>query len=84
MCVAGQVETVTRGDLVLIEPECVHSCNPVNEEPRSYLMLFVDYNWFVNQVSHLFQNKITAIRFQQAQTNQPDLFELDLMFVTYL
>ena len=34
------------GDIVLIAPEQVHSCNPVGKEPRSYQMAYVDAAWF--------------------------------------
>lgn len=38
------------GDIVLIAPEQVHRCNPVEEEPRSYQMAHVDAAWFHGHV----------------------------------
>ncbi|HDS1738073.1 AraC family transcriptional regulator [Pseudomonas sp. BP8] len=36
---------VAAGATVLIRPGVVHSCNPIEGEPWSYLMLFVDLPW---------------------------------------
>ncbi|WP_068635546.1 AraC family transcriptional regulator [Thauera butanivorans] len=36
---------VEAGTLVLINPESVHACNPVEGRPWAYLMLYVDANW---------------------------------------
>lgn len=32
-------------DIVVIEPDVVHACNPVAKQPRSYHMLYLDYDW---------------------------------------
>ena len=32
---------LAQGELVLIGPDCVHSCNPVDGRPRSYLMSLI-------------------------------------------
>lgn len=36
---------VRAGDLVLINPEWVHACNPIDNQPWGYLMLYVDTPW---------------------------------------
>lgn len=33
------------GTVVLMNPEIVHACNPVNDQPWSYRMLYVDTGW---------------------------------------
>lgn len=33
------------GNLVLMNPEWVHACNPIEDQPWAYLMLYVDANW---------------------------------------
>lgn len=38
------------GDLVLIEPEMVHSCNPLEGVSRSYHMLYLDPDWCLEQI----------------------------------
>jgi len=40
---------VAAGSTVLMNPGVVHSCNPVQGEPWSYLMLFVDLPWLQAQ-----------------------------------
>lgn len=39
---------VRAGDLVLINPEWVHTCNPVSNQPWAYLMLYVDTAWLTD------------------------------------
>ncbi|GHA86091.1 AraC family transcriptional regulator [Modicisalibacter luteus] len=39
---------VRAGDLVLMNPEWVHACNPVDDMPWAYLMLYVDTGWLTN------------------------------------
>ncbi|GGO73275.1 AraC family transcriptional regulator [Bowmanella pacifica] len=36
---------VTAGTLVMMNPHWVHACNPVDEHPWGYLMLYVDAQW---------------------------------------
>lgn len=39
---------VRAGDLVLMNPEWVHSCNPIDNQPWAYLMLYVDTRWLTD------------------------------------
>lgn len=43
--VAGHVATLRPGTLALINPETLHSCNTLNENRRSYFMLYLDVDW---------------------------------------
>ena len=36
---------VTEGDLVLMNPDWPHACNPIENQPWAYLMLYVDTTW---------------------------------------
>ena len=36
------------GSVVVINPEDVHACNPINDQPWSYRMLYVDVPWLTN------------------------------------
>jgi len=36
---------VTRGTLVIINPQTVHACNPIDGQAWSYLMFYVDARW---------------------------------------
>ncbi len=40
---------VGENDIVLIEPEAAHQCNPVEGKPRSYHMLHLDPGWCLEQ-----------------------------------
>jgi len=39
---------VQAGDLVLMNPEWVHTCNPIDNQPWAYLMLYVDTTWLTD------------------------------------
>lgn len=38
-------ERIARGTLVLINPQTVHACNPIDGQAWSYLMFYVDAGW---------------------------------------
>lgn len=39
---------VMEGDLVLMNPEWVHNCNPIDDQPWAYLMLYVGTEWLTD------------------------------------
>lgn len=41
----GHTETVTPGSVVVMNPEEVHACNPIDDRPWSYDMLYLDCDW---------------------------------------
>lgn len=43
--VGSESGSLSRGELVLINPETLHSCNPDGELPRNYYVLYVDRDW---------------------------------------
>lgn len=43
-------ERVSRGSVVLIEPDVIHACNPSQQQVWSYRMLFVDAQWLHAQM----------------------------------
>jgi len=55
----GKEWKLQQGDLVLIEPEKVHSCNPATEQGRSYCMLYLDKRWCLQQLSLLYAQPVT-------------------------
>lgn len=62
------------GALVVINPEDVHACNPIDDAPWSYLMLYVDVSW-LTALQHEFgtsQRKGFG-RFSTTMTIRPDL-----------
>ncbi|SEQ66983.1 AraC-type DNA-binding protein [Amphritea atlantica] len=50
---------VGAGDLVLINPDWVHACNPIDNQPWAYLMLYIDTGW------------LTALRTRLGLLEQP-------------
>jgi AraC-like DNA-binding protein len=48
---SGRERVLRQGDLVLIAPHVVHSCNPIAGQPRSYHMLYLDETWCLENVS---------------------------------
>lgn len=39
---------ISAGDLVMMNPHWVHACNPIENQPWAYLMLYVDTAWLSN------------------------------------
>lgn len=39
---------VSAGDLVLMNPHWAHACNPINDQPWAYLMMYVDTQWLTD------------------------------------
>ncbi|WP_416397988.1 helix-turn-helix domain-containing protein [Allohahella sp. A8] len=38
-------QLIKAGDLVLINPDWVHACNPIEDQPWAYVMIYVDTLW---------------------------------------
>ncbi|WP_218563970.1 AraC family transcriptional regulator [Marinospirillum perlucidum] len=58
-CYAGQTHAIETGDLVVINPEWVHACNPLTSSAWGYWMLYVDKDW------------LAQLRFQLGGLDQP-------------
>lgn len=43
------LQEVGPGSLVLMNPEEVHACNPIADQPWSYLMFYLDTDWLRSQ-----------------------------------
>lgn len=39
---------IQEGDLVLMNPQWVHACNPIDDQPWAYFMLYVDTAWLTD------------------------------------
>ncbi|MCK2148047.1 MULTISPECIES: AraC family transcriptional regulator [Pseudomonadota] len=44
----GDQFKVSAGDLVIVNPNWVHACNPIDNQPWGYLMLYIDTDWLTN------------------------------------
>src|SRR5690606_24744534 len=55
----GDEQRISAGSLVLINPDWVHACNPIDNRPWAYLMLYVDAAW------------LTALRYEAGLLPEP-------------
>lgn len=66
-------QTIGTGTVVLMNPGDIHACNPIDDQPWSYLMLYVDAQWLgrVQQASgvhaHADFRPVPAILSQDAE-----------------
>ena len=54
-----------KGDIILIEPNIVHACNPVGNKPRSYHMLYLDDEWCRKVLSKFYGYEVTRYYCEQ-------------------
>ncbi|MBV6822862.1 AraC family transcriptional regulator [Pseudomonas sp. PD9R] len=67
---------VSAGTVVLMNPGDVHACNPIDDEPWSYLMLYVDTAWLTDLQHQLgFSEDLAFRRFALTHTPDANLFE---------
>ncbi|MHC8362186.1 AraC family ligand binding domain-containing protein [Pseudomonas sp. LS2P72] len=66
---------VSAGTVVLMNPGDVHACNPIDDEPWSYLMLYVETPWLTDLQHQLgFSQDLAFRRFSITHTDDSDLF----------
>jgi AraC-like DNA-binding protein len=52
-------------DMIIIEPNKVHACNPIESQPRSYYMLYIDNHWCCEHLSTLYGYPVTRFICEQ-------------------
>ncbi|MBA0166591.1 AraC family transcriptional regulator [Pectobacterium sp. CFBP8739] len=62
------------GDLIFIDPQQPHSCNPLLGKTRSYHMLYLDAEWCLDQIATLFGYQLDTLRCHCVVLRDPDLF----------
>lgn len=69
------LEQVHAGAVVIINPEAVHACNPVDDEAWAYRMFYLDADWLA-QLQHAqgFGTQAGFVPFEQTLTWRADLF----------
>lgn len=69
------LEQVHAGAVVIINPEVVHACNPVDDEAWAYRMFYLDADWLA-QLQHAqgFGTQAGFVPFKQTLTWRADLF----------
>jgi AraC-like DNA-binding protein len=80
----GRERVLRQGDLVLIAPHVVHSCNPIAKQPRSYHMLHLDEAWCLENVSALRGRSLAGVYGDVRVIRDAELFAQYLEFVTSL
>lgn len=75
---------IGEGDLVVIEPEKVHACNPIDGKPRSYHMLYIDTSWCLHQLAELYNAPVEAISCENRVIREPTLNHLFVHMVERL
>ncbi|WP_433735699.1 helix-turn-helix domain-containing protein [Pseudomonas putida] len=66
---------VSTGTVVLMNPGDVHACNPIDDQPWSYLMLYVDTPWLSDLQHQLgLSNESAFRRFTVTHTADVELF----------
>ncbi|MBP3997015.1 AraC family transcriptional regulator [Pseudomonas koreensis] len=66
---------VAAGTVVLMNPEDVHACNPINDQPWSYVMLYVETPWLTDLQHQLgFSAELEFRRFTDTHLNDARLF----------
>jgi AraC-like DNA-binding protein len=66
---------VAAGTVVLMNPGDVHACNPIDDQPWSYLMLYVETPWLTDLQHQLgFSAELEFHRFSTTHLNDPRLF----------
>ncbi|MGG7650046.1 AraC-type DNA-binding protein [Pseudomonas frederiksbergensis] len=66
---------VSAGTVVLMNPGDVHACNPLDDQPWSYLMLYVETPWLTDLQHQLgFSPDLAFRRFSITHVDDADLF----------
>ncbi|TBN35394.1 AraC family transcriptional regulator [Pseudomonas sp. BGI-2] len=66
---------VSAGTVVLMNPDDVHACNPIDNQPWSYLMLYVETPWLTDlQHQFGFSQELAFRRFSVTHTRDVNLF----------
>ncbi len=66
---------VSAGTVVLMNPDDVHACNPIDDQPWSYLMLYVETPWLTDLQHQLgFSQDLAFRRFSTTHTRDVELF----------
>lgn len=79
-------QRIARGTLVLINPQTVHACNPIDGQAWSYLMFYVDAGW-LGALQHELgvSSDDSFIPYAPIQSSDPELFNgLTQLYATLL
>lgn len=69
-CYRDATYQISAGDIVMMNPHWVHACNPIENQPWAYLMLYVDTEW------------LSELRYQLGLLNTPHWQDIATAVVT--
>lgn len=72
---------LSQGEVVFIEPEEVHACNPISGEARSYYMLYIDNRWCLEQLSRMYGVSVEKFTCHHRVMKDHVLFEKIMRYV---
>ncbi|ACS86181.1 AraC family transcriptional regulator [Musicola paradisiaca] len=72
------------GELVLIEPDTAHSCNPLPGQHRSYYMLYLDKTWCLHRLAALWGQPVSDFSCDVVTINHPDSYARMLRLINHL
>ncbi|RLM25780.1 AraC family transcriptional regulator [Brenneria alni] len=71
----GEQHQLQAGDLIFIDPQQPHSCNPLPGQTRSYHMLYLDTPWCLKLLSSLCGYPVTSLHCRCVVLRNPALFD---------
>lgn len=80
----GQERLARTGELVLIEADAAHSCNPLDGRERSYHMLYLDTHWCLQRLSALVGHSVNSLCCSHFSVSDSALFRRYLELVDVL
>lgn len=69
-CYRDATHQISAGDIVMMNPHWVHACNPIENQPWAYLMLYVDAEW------------LSELRYQLGLLTMPDWQDIATAVIT--
>ncbi|MDX5627286.1 MULTISPECIES: AraC family transcriptional regulator [unclassified Brenneria] len=70
----GEKHRLQSGDLIFIDPQQPHSCNPFPGQTRSYHMLYLDTDWCLKKLAELSGSPVASLRCRCVTLRSPALF----------
>lgn len=68
-----EMYTAVGGQLVLIEPDTAHSCNPDLDSNMTYRMFYVPPSWLESVAAELFGREVEYVKFPNPVVDDPEL-----------
>lgn len=72
------------GDLIFIDPQQPHSCNPLPGKTRSYHMLYLDAEWCLDHIAAHCGYQLDTLRCSCVVLRDPELFKRYQRIITQL